>query len=247
MIWNGPPELALGLDESTGCLPSNPSCNQTQLVAQNHIISLQPDFQNFTGADVRPGPALAAVSGVGIENFSGADRETQPLAPLGELSNAVLEDFNGNPRTLNAPLVGALLPGSSSGPQPPPSQPPPGSNPPDSQPPPPDLSPQIVRLLLGRANFTYRGGRLTVNVYERRGVRTYLLVQNQRTSQTRRYLLRADREGRDGVRRFSGSVSIGSNRLPTLETYRLGLFLQNRYGDRTQDIGVATVSPRRRR
>ena len=42
VIWNGPASMPLGVGEGTGCAPSNPTCNPTQLRAANRINTRLP-------------------------------------------------------------------------------------------------------------------------------------------------------------------------------------------------------------
>jgi hypothetical protein len=59
IIWNGSADLSLGLGDDQGCLPSNPTCNATQLLADNRINTVQPQLNNPSGGDFRPNPSPA--------------------------------------------------------------------------------------------------------------------------------------------------------------------------------------------
>jgi hypothetical protein len=97
LIWNGPPDLPLGVDESTGCTPSNPTCSPAQLLRDNTINSLEPQLVDPDHGDYRPLPGgnVYTAATVPIPDFSW---ETfSPSVPAGDLSNAVGSDRLGNP------------------------------------------------------------------------------------------------------------------------------------------------------
>lgn len=54
VIWNGAPDMPLGVGAETGCAPANPTCNPDQLRADNAINTLQPEFVNAPAGDFRP-------------------------------------------------------------------------------------------------------------------------------------------------------------------------------------------------
>jgi len=103
-ISSGPEFTNLGVDGG-GCQPSNPTCNETQLIADNTITSTAPQFINAAGGDFRPlagGNLLTAVTAT-IPAFPGGDRATPPLAPAGNLVNTVDRDRSEAPRTATTP------------------------------------------------------------------------------------------------------------------------------------------------
>ena len=99
VIWNGGPSMSLGLGGDTGCQPSNPTCNQTQLLSNNWINSSQPDFVNAGGLDFVPatGGWLASQSAVPVPSFGWADKPAAGI-PAGSTSNSVPTDRAGNDR-----------------------------------------------------------------------------------------------------------------------------------------------------
>lgn len=126
LIWNGPADHSLGLGEDTGCQPDNATCNETQLLADNTINTVEPQLVDPENGDFRP-----VAEGVGRRNatrhrvfaknsVSQADRGGVPIpdfptwaaltpaAPAGDLSNAVTTDRNGMTRPANSP-PGAYL------------------------------------------------------------------------------------------------------------------------------------------
>ena len=110
LIWNGPPDLPLGVDESTGCTPSNPTCSPAQLLRENTINSLEPQLVDPGHGDYRPLPGgnVYAAATVPIPDFTW---ETfSPSVPAGNLSNTVESDRLGNPQT------GSCPPGAYTGP-----------------------------------------------------------------------------------------------------------------------------------
>lgn len=67
LVWSGGPDMALltGLGDSTGCQPSNPTCNLLQLLAQNAINTVQPQLidpeaGNFRQVSLDPAPTAAS-------------------------------------------------------------------------------------------------------------------------------------------------------------------------------------------
>jgi hypothetical protein len=99
LIWNGPFDQPLGVEESTGCASFNPTCSPAQLLADNIINSLEPQLVDPDHSDYRPlpgGNVYGAVT-VPIPDFSW--EAFSPTIPAGILSNAVESDRLGNPRT----------------------------------------------------------------------------------------------------------------------------------------------------
>lgn len=111
VIWNGPAEHSLGLGEDTGCQPSNPACNETQLRAENAINTVQPQLVNPAGGDFRPvqNGNLGSVATFSAPAFEWSDAPTPPSVPSGNLNNAVARDRNNTARPASGP-PGALLP-----------------------------------------------------------------------------------------------------------------------------------------
>jgi hypothetical protein len=109
IFWNGPADLELGIDDTTGCRPSNPTCNETLLRGQNTINTVQPQFVNPARGDFRPalgGNIFRAIT-YPVPDFAGNDRQARPLAPLGNLSNFIGRDISGRARLPLSP-PGAL-------------------------------------------------------------------------------------------------------------------------------------------
>jgi len=106
VIWNGPANHPLGTeDPGAGCQPANPTCNATLLRSRNAFNTLQPQLVNPSAGDFRPVAAgnLYAAATYAIPGFSWSDAPTPPAVPPGVLSNAVLRDRNGAPRTTTSP------------------------------------------------------------------------------------------------------------------------------------------------
>lgn len=104
-IYNAPGSASLGIDESSGCLDSNTTCNQTQLTTENTINSAEPQLIGASSEDYRPTSSsnLLSAQTFSIPLFSGGDRESSPLAPEGELSNSVTRDRSEASRPALAP------------------------------------------------------------------------------------------------------------------------------------------------
>jgi len=106
IIWNGPADHPLGIEESDqGCQSSHPTCNATQLRSENAINTMEPQLANPAGGNFRPvsGGNVFRVTTFAIPNFPGADRPQPPLAPEGNLQNPVTRDRDGHPRTSSSP------------------------------------------------------------------------------------------------------------------------------------------------
>jgi hypothetical protein len=118
LIWNGPTDHPLGVEESDqGCQPTNPTCNQTQLLRDNAINTIEPQLVDPSSNDFHPvaGGNIFGVSPFSISDFLGGDRPTTPLAPVGNLTNSVIWDFDGQTRTVPG-LIGAYAYSTSNSP-----------------------------------------------------------------------------------------------------------------------------------
>ena len=103
LIWNGPPDLALGLgDVDQGGQAGDPTCNAALVLAANRINQLEPQLVDPEHGDyrVRAGTSLG-MSLPEIPPVPGDDRAQPPLAPQGNLSNTVA--------VLNLPYSGSAV------------------------------------------------------------------------------------------------------------------------------------------
>lgn len=92
VIWNGDASMPVGVeDASTGCQMTNPTCNLTQLLADNTINQVEPTLTDGM-------PKVTGVDGVTIPDFT-----WEAAVSPGALSNAVPLDYAGNPRTGHTP------------------------------------------------------------------------------------------------------------------------------------------------
>jgi len=105
LIWNGPVDHPLGIDETTGCQPSNPTCNAAQLTANNTINQIEPQLLDPEGGDYRPAPGSNVYSAAtyAIPDFTWSDAPGLPIVPVGTLANAVPYDRAGNARPAPGP------------------------------------------------------------------------------------------------------------------------------------------------
>lgn len=106
VIWNGPLSHPLGIEESgEGCQPSNPTCNATQLVADNAFNTIEPAFVNAAGGDFHPVTAgnLYSATTFGLPSFPGGDLPSPPVITPGDLANTVTRDFTGAARGPSSP------------------------------------------------------------------------------------------------------------------------------------------------
>jgi len=101
VIWNGAADHPLGIEGGEeGCPPANPTCNETQLRAENAINSLLPQLQDAAGGNYRPSPDgnLLQATTFAIPPFSWQDAPFPPLVPVGALPNRIPFDRDGHPR-----------------------------------------------------------------------------------------------------------------------------------------------------
>lgn len=100
VIWNGSAAMPLGIEDTEACQDVNPTCNEAQLLAENAINTLMPQFINPAGADFHPVGAWASST------------VTYPVpdfawdvagVPAGTSSNAVPVDFEATSRTATNP------------------------------------------------------------------------------------------------------------------------------------------------
>ncbi len=98
IIWNGSGSTPLGIEDSEqGCQSSNTTCNESQLLTENLINTLEPELSGPSGNDFRPTSGSNILSQLSAEltSFAGGDRESTPQATEGILSNLFTRDFSG--------------------------------------------------------------------------------------------------------------------------------------------------------
>jgi hypothetical protein len=103
LIWNGPPDHPLGVDENTGCTADHPTCSPAQLRRDNNINTFEPQLVDPANGDYRPipGGTVSTATTVPLPDFTW-DSFT-PAVPTGVLSNAVPVDRLGNQRDGSGP------------------------------------------------------------------------------------------------------------------------------------------------
>jgi hypothetical protein len=107
IIWNGPVDHPLGAgDDGAGCQASNPTCNPTQLRADNAINTIEPQL----GSDLRPtiGSNVFGVAAYAIPAFTW-DTFT-PAVPSGTATNTVPYDRVGASRPTPGPAGAYMAP-----------------------------------------------------------------------------------------------------------------------------------------
>lgn len=106
IIWNGPADHPLGLDDSRLNIP--------QVLADNAINTLEPQFVNAAAGDFRPilGSNIFGATTYAVPDFTWTGLPTLPSVPTGNLSNAVLNDRDGNDRS-SPSTAGAYTPATS--------------------------------------------------------------------------------------------------------------------------------------
>ncbi|NUM43177.1 MAG: right-handed parallel beta-helix repeat-containing protein [Anaerolineales bacterium] len=103
LIWNGPIDHPLGLDEFTGCQDTNPTCNPAQILADNTINTIEPELVNPAGGDYHPlaGGNVFSIPTLPIPDFTWDD--FAPTVPNGNSSNVVSQDYEGVTRPTDGP------------------------------------------------------------------------------------------------------------------------------------------------
>ncbi|MGD9612866.1 MAG: M28 family peptidase [Kiritimatiellia bacterium] len=104
VLWNGPPDLELGIWADTACQPDNPTCNATLLAAENHINQFAPQLVDPAGGDFRPvaGGNVFQATTYAIPPFP-SEAPLAPPEPVGDRTNAVPLDRDGNRREASSP------------------------------------------------------------------------------------------------------------------------------------------------
>lgn len=112
LIWNGPGDHPLGVDNGTGCADANSTCNAAQLVISNTINLSEPQLVNPVGGDYRPlaGGNVFSVTTYALPDF-GWDTFS-PSVPIGTLTNTVTTDYAGHARSAFSP-PGAFVDGGA--------------------------------------------------------------------------------------------------------------------------------------
>ncbi|MFP5212745.1 MAG: right-handed parallel beta-helix repeat-containing protein [Acidobacteriota bacterium] len=113
IIWNGPADFPLGVGgPDRGCRPSNPTCNETQIRADNAINTLKPGLANPVTGDFHPatGSNLFSATTFAIPSFVSTDRPQPPLPPVWQLENTVSMDKEAKKRTSTSPPGALILP-----------------------------------------------------------------------------------------------------------------------------------------
>jgi uncharacterized protein (TIGR03437 family) len=113
IVWNGARDKAIGTEwAGTGCQPSNPTCNEAQLRADNAINSIEPQQVNPANGDFRPaaGSNIFGAKTFAIPGFGWNDAPARPLAPAGNFDNTVNRDRNNVAREQGSPAGAYTVP-----------------------------------------------------------------------------------------------------------------------------------------
>lgn len=104
LIWNGPADLALGVGDGEGCADANPTCNPTQLLADNAINTVEPQLIDPANGNFRPlaGGTVYSATTYPLPAFPAWESLT-PAAPVGEVGNAVPLDRDNAARGESGP------------------------------------------------------------------------------------------------------------------------------------------------
>ncbi len=110
IIWNGKLK-DLGINPSSGCGASNPSCNQTQLYSDNVINSAEPKFVNAAAGNFHPNRGsiiYTLANAFPIPDFSWTGLPPKPHEPQGNTSNSIPLDRDSNHRNPRLPIAGVF-------------------------------------------------------------------------------------------------------------------------------------------
>jgi hypothetical protein len=106
IIWNGPPDHPLGLDNA-----SSQWLSEEKMRAENAVNTVQPRFVDPESGDFHlAGGSLPEIEAVSIPDFSWDDAPSPPAVPPGKLSNAVHTDREGRSRAAGNAQGAYLLP-----------------------------------------------------------------------------------------------------------------------------------------
>ena len=90
VIWNGGASMPLGIEDTQACITSNLTCNELQLIADNAINTVEPQFINPASGDFHPsGTWINGVTTYAIPDFTW---DVAPDVPP-TLTNAVSTDY----------------------------------------------------------------------------------------------------------------------------------------------------------
>lgn len=94
IIWNGPTDLPLGIEEVVTSL------SISQIISQNMINTLKPQLMDPDNGDFRPVPGgnLYSYTAYPVPDFPGEEYPTRPLVEPGNLNNTVNTDYELNYR-----------------------------------------------------------------------------------------------------------------------------------------------------
>lgn len=100
VIWNGPANLPLGIEDGSACADDHPTCSAARLTAENRINSLRPQLIDPANGDFRPlaGGNLDSLPAATIPPFDWSALPARPPAPAGATDTAVTRNRAGESR-----------------------------------------------------------------------------------------------------------------------------------------------------
>ncbi len=104
VIWDGDADQPLGIEDgSQGCQSGNPTCTAAQIAAENVVNSVEPQLDESGDGHLYPLPGsnIFSLTTYPIPDFTWANAPSS--VPVGNLSNAVPEDFHGQARPQPSP------------------------------------------------------------------------------------------------------------------------------------------------
>ncbi|MFM8899441.1 MAG: right-handed parallel beta-helix repeat-containing protein [Burkholderiales bacterium] len=101
VIWNGPSNHPLGIEDGSACPATHATCAPNLLTAQNSINALEPQLANPAAGDFQPAGNgnVASFPVAAITNFVWTDLPTTPAVPHGGTDNTVSHNMLGQARS----------------------------------------------------------------------------------------------------------------------------------------------------
>lgn len=95
VIWNGPADMDLGIGGEQGCRDSNPTCNTAQILRDNQINTIEPQFVDPARGNFRLAPSSNVwnTRTFALPQLSWNDAPTRPTVPQGNTTNIAFTKY----------------------------------------------------------------------------------------------------------------------------------------------------------